>query len=98
MLVIVAHAWNPSTKGCLSIAVSLIAVSGEFQGSLGCRAKACLKIKQRRTKAEMKGRDVGESPGPVSSWIKVFATEPHNLSLVPETHVVAENRLQHIIL
>lgn len=46
----------------------------------------------------MKGRDVGKSPGPVSHWIKVFATEPHNLSLVPEIHMVAENRLQHVIL
>lgn len=97
MLVIVARAWNASTKDVWA-SLWVWGLHGEFQGSLGRRAKACLKIKQHGTKAEMKGRDVGKSPGPVSQWIKVFATEPHNLSLVPETHVVAENRLQYAIL
>lgn len=46
----------------------------------------------------MKVKDVGMSPGLVSQWVKVFATEPHNLSLIPEIHVVAENRCQRVIL
>lgn len=35
----------------------------------------------------------------MSQWVKVLATEPDNLSLIPRTHTVkGENQLPHLIL